>query len=125
MTGDDFAKALDRYLPDSASVADKTKTDDLPASPGCHISFDRLPIQASLDLHGQTLAQARQALDRFLKAAANQGLRKVLIIHGKGEGVLQVGVRQYLEGHPLAGKRTVARRHEGGSGALLVMVRQK
>ena len=120
---DDFARALERYLPDAAELEGK----DAPAAPRQADAPhpDRLPVQASIDLHGQTLEQARRSVGHFLKESANRGLRKILIIHGKGSGVLQAGIRSYLEGHPLAGRRSVARREDGGSGALVVIVRQK
>lgn len=120
---DDFARALEQYLPDAANLAgkDPSTTDRKSAEP----HPDRLPIQASIDLHGQTLEQARRSVDHFLKESVNRSLRKVLIIHGKGSGVLQAGIRAYLEGHPLAGRRTVAKREDGGSGALVVVIRHK
>jgi len=122
-SADEFARALERYLPDAANLEGKDAPSNQRQPDAPHP--DRLPIQASIDLHGQTLEQARRSVDKFLKESANRGLRKILIIHGKGSGILQTGIRDYLEGHPLAGRRTIARREEGGSGALVVIVRQK
>jgi DNA-nicking Smr family endonuclease len=44
------------------------------------------PIDARLDLHGRTLAQAHAALLRFLRGAQANGARLVLVITGKGAG---------------------------------------
>jgi DNA-nicking Smr family endonuclease len=41
-------------------------------------------IQASLDLHGATVDQARDSLARFLAQSRHAGLRRVRIVHGKG-----------------------------------------
>jgi DNA-nicking Smr family endonuclease len=45
-------------------------------------------IDAKLDLHGLTQAQAHAALLRFLRAASGRGARLVLVITGKGSGNL-------------------------------------
>jgi len=41
-------------------------------------------IEASLDLHGMIITEARNALSHFLMECHRQGVRHVLIIHGKG-----------------------------------------
>lgn len=41
-------------------------------------------VEAILDLHGKTVAEARVAVDKFLQQCLQQGLRVALIIHGKG-----------------------------------------
>ena len=120
---EDFAKALERYLPDTQSI--RGKEPEVQNGPIDTPGTERLPIQASVDLHGQTLEEACRSVDRFLKASAGQGLRKVLIIHGKGAGILRLGISRFLEGHPLAGKRQPAPRDAGGTGALIVLIRQK
>ena len=44
----------------------------------------RLEIEATLDLHRHTQAEARAALDGFVAGAQARGLRCVLVITGKG-----------------------------------------
>lgn len=91
----------------------------------------RMRPQAKLDLHGLTVAEALERADRFLEESAERGLRKVLIIHGKGnhseegEGVLREAVREHLRLHPLAGETGIPERALGGDGALWVAVRQR
>ena len=124
MTKPDFSEMIERYLPDHQEARRR----ELLAAQGRHptgSSLAGLPIQARCDLHGQTADQARRSVDRFLKDCANRGFRKVLIIHGKGEGVLKGAVISYLEGHPLAGQRVTAPQADGGKGALVVIVREK
>src|SRR5690349_24944858 len=41
-------------------------------------------VQAVIDLHGMTTAEAHDALSDFLLDARNRGLRCVRVIHGKG-----------------------------------------
>lgn len=88
----------------------------------------RLRPQAELDLHGLRAEEVEPALERFVSASRRQGLRKVLIIHGKGrhsqgEPVLHRLVRRYLERSPHAGAFGEADRTLGGSGAVWVVLR--
>jgi len=125
----DFASIIDEWLPGVADVTGKSGRVEPTHSNSQNIR--KLPVQDRLDLHGLTLEQARITVDRFLKQAASLGLRKVIIIHGKGlhssssEGILRIGIQKYLEGHPLAGRRENAGRQEGGSGATVVYLRQR
>ena len=88
----------------------------------------RLGVQAELDLHGLNGREAEQALERFVQDARRRGLRKILVIHGKGhhsqgEPVLQRVVRSFLEKCPYTGAFGPAGRKQGGRGATWVAVR--
>jgi len=86
--------------------------------------------EARLDLHGLHQDEAQQSLDRFITDCKARGLRKVLIIHGKGihtsgsDPVLGELVRRFIEhdkrcgasGHP----KTKA---EGSSGATWILLK--
>src|SRR3954469_12093813 len=89
-------------------------------------------IDARLDLHGLTQAQAHAALLRFLRDAGARGARLVLVITGKGSrdgerGVLKRQVPQWLalpEFRSLVvGYEDAGIRH-GGAGALYVRLRR-
>lgn len=41
-------------------------------------------VQAHLDLHGMLVDEAEEALDEFLTRSLAQGLRAVLVVHGRG-----------------------------------------
>ena len=93
--------------------------------------------EASLDLHGMTLAAAERAVSHFLAASSAQGRRVVLIVTGKGlrlEGGRVFGGRIRAE-FPgwldradnralVAGVRAAHLRH-GGSGAFYVLLRRR
>ena len=91
----------------------------------------RIPIEARLDLHGLTAAQAERRLARFVDQAARTGVRCVLVITGKGsegKGVLRRLVPLWLKTPPLSGQILAisqARQADGGGGALYVMLRRK
>ncbi len=92
----------------------------------------RLPLEASLDLHGLTQRQAFGLLHGFLVRARQKGLRHVLVITGKGassgsDGALRRAVPLWLRGPELAdiasGFKPAARGH-GGDGALYIRLRK-
>jgi DNA-nicking Smr family endonuclease len=90
-------------------------------------------VQAHLDLHGMTAAEARQAVERFILNSAYKGLRCVLIIHGRGLNsqdqipILKERMRSWLKRGRL--KHLVlafatAQPCDGGAGALYVLLRK-
>lgn len=88
----------------------------------------RQSSQKSLDLHGLTAAEARIEVEQFLRDSKRLGLKKILIIHGKGyhskgQPVLKQEVVRLLERSPIAGEYGTADRTEGGSGAVWVLLR--
>lgn len=90
--------------------------------------------QAHLDLHHQTVEEARVAVEAFLAAAHRKGQRCVLIIHGRGHNskdqipVLKERLKVWL-GHSALSRYvlafTTARPCDGGGGALYVLLRKK
>lgn len=94
------------------------------------VSYKRLPIQATLDLHGMTATEAETAMDVFIKNAKKRGLSKVLIIHGKGihtktgESVLRETVADFIYRCPFTGSHGQPSAADGGSGATWVIIKQ-
>ena len=87
-----------------------------------------LPIDRRLDLHGYTAARAEIKLQRFIEDASYAGCRCVLVITGKGAGVLKGYVPGWLKGSPLSGlvlALAEARPVDGGSGAFYVLLRRR
>jgi DNA-nicking Smr family endonuclease len=90
----------------------------------------RYPVEAGLDLHGMTQAEAHRALSGFLVDARDEGRRCVLVITGHGRisgGVLKTAVPRWLaepdfRAHVLA--IAPARPQHGGAGALYVLLRR-
>lgn len=87
-------------------------------------------IEARLDLHGMTQAEAHRALAAFIRASRADGKRCVLVITGRGSasgGVLKSAVPRWLDEpelrpHLLA--IATAQPRDGGRGALYVMLRR-
>jgi len=94
----------------------------------------RHPIEARLDLHGMTQAEAHRALAVFVRASRTEGKRCVLVITGRGigkelrgGGVLKSAVPRWLD-EPQFSEHVLAiapaQPRDGGSGALYVMLRR-
>ncbi len=89
---------------------------------------EKLKIDDTLDLHGYRLREALEVTGAFIEGSVDNGYRKVLVIHGKGEngeGVLRREIRTYLEHHPMTGTMGHGRGAEGGRGALWVVLRER
>jgi DNA-nicking Smr family endonuclease len=87
-----------------------------------------VPVDRRLDLHGLTAARAESRLAQFIDTAARDGCRCVLVITGKGAGILRGYVPDWLKRQPLSLyilALAEARPHDGGSGALYVLLRRK
>ena len=85
-------------------------------------------IDLRLDLHGMTAARAHNQLHQFIESAAQEGCRCVLVITGKGSGVLNGHVPNWLKQKPLSLHVLAlaeARPKDGGSGAFYVLLRRK
>lgn len=85
--------------------------------------------QATLDLHGSTVAQARSILSHFLSENIHQGHRCVLIIHGKGklehEPVLKNQINNWLQQYPDVLAFSSAVPKDGGVGAVYVLLKRR
>jgi DNA-nicking Smr family endonuclease len=84
--------------------------------------------EASIDLHGVTEEEIPSRLGAFLDSARRDGLRKVLVIHGKGnhsegEPVLLRAVARFLEKYPFSGRTGTSPRANGGAGATWVILK--
>jgi DNA-nicking Smr family endonuclease len=90
----------------------------------------RYPVEARLDLHGMTQAEAHRALSGFVARSRSLGRRCVLVITGHGRasgGVLKAAVPRWL-GEPDLRPDVLAiapgQPLDGGSGALYVLLRR-
>jgi DNA-nicking Smr family endonuclease len=104
---------------------------DLDKRTGERFKRGEMAIDAKIDLHGLTQAEAHDKLQSFLTKAADSGKRCVLIVTGKGAGgwgVLRDSVPRWLNEpamrrHLLAFAQAQAR--HGGAGALYALLKRK
>ena len=90
-------------------------------------------IEARLDLHGKTQAEAHHELAAFVCRSSEAGQRCVLVITGRGlgpngPGVLKSAVPRWLEDTALRRKILAiapAQPRDGGAGALYLLLRRR
>jgi DNA-nicking Smr family endonuclease len=131
-------------LPESGAAAAKDgapRRRGTPSTPDRFAGIDRgsaqrlkrglRPIEARLDLHGMTQAEAHRALAEFVRAASAAGRRSLLVITGRGTdrpGVLRSAVPRWLDEGELRQRIlavAAARPRHGGAGALYVLLRRR
>ncbi|HIP78018.1 MAG TPA: hypothetical protein EYH07_06110, partial [Kiloniellaceae bacterium] len=93
----------------------------------------KLPIEATLDLHGLRQAEAHRRLEHFLADSQAAGKRCVLVVTGKGAtraepGVLRSALPLWLNQSPNR-ERVLsfdyAQQKHGGTGAVYILLRRK
>ncbi|GHV94322.1 endonuclease MutS2 [Spirochaetia bacterium] len=76
-----------------------------------------------INLLGMRLEEALDALRRQIDAAVLSGLKEFSVVHGKGDGILQKGVHEYLKNDPAIGDYYFSRPELGGFGRTEVILR--
>lgn len=87
----------------------------------------RMEIEGQLDLHGLSRDAAHQATLGFVSAARLSGKRCILIVTGKGKGILQTELPRWLNQEPVRSQIlsfSHARPQDGGSGAVYVLLKR-
>ncbi len=86
-------------------------------------------IQAEIDLHGMTLAEARPRLEKFVQRCAGNNKLCIRVVHGKGLGsgergpVLKNGVNRWLRQWDTVLAFVSAHQIDGGTGAVYVLLK--
>lgn len=87
-------------------------------------------VQAEIDLHGMTLAEAKPRLADFIDYCVMQGKLCVRIVHGKGLGsgdrgpVLKNAVNRWLRSWDSVLAFVSTRQVDGGTGAIYVLLQK-
>lgn len=90
----------------------------------------RFSIQAEIDLHGMTVAEAKPRLADFIEDCARNGQLCVRVVHGKGLGsgkrgpVLRNSVSHWLRKWDSVLAFVSARQVDGGTGAVYVLLQR-
>jgi DNA-nicking Smr family endonuclease len=88
-------------------------------------------VQAEIDLHGMTVAEAKPRLCEFIESCARDGKLCVRVVHGKGLGsgvrgpVLKHKVDRWLRQWHAVLAFVSTRQIDGGTGAVYVLLRQR
>ena len=76
-----------------------------------------------LKLLGMRLDEATDTLRRQIEAASLSGLKNFSVVHGKGSGILQKGIHDYLKKDPAVADYYFSRPELGGFGRTEVVLR--
>lgn len=85
-------------------------------------------VQAEIDLHGMTLAEAKPRLRDFIQYSAQQNRLCVRVVHGKGLGsgdrgpVLKNAINHWLRKWDIVLAFVSTRQVDGGTGAVYVLL---
>ncbi|WP_018962932.1 endonuclease MutS2 [Coprothermobacter platensis] len=77
-------------------------------------------VPMKLEVHGLTVDEALERVDKYLDQAYAAGLPYVYIIHGRGTGTLQRAIHEYLREHPHVSRFRFAEPNEGGTSVTMV-----
>ncbi|GHV89065.1 hypothetical protein AGMMS50267_14250 [Spirochaetia bacterium] len=77
-----------------------------------------------ISLRGMRLEEALDTLQRQIDAAVLSGLGEFSVVHGKGEGILQHGVHEYLKHHAQVADYYFSRPEMGGFGRTEVILKR-
>lgn len=78
------------------------------------------PSSIEINVIGSTVEEASRRVDKFIDAAALEGLPHVRIVHGHGTGALRRGLAAFLTAHPLV-KSIHAEAEDRGGTAITVV----
>jgi len=81
-----------------------------------------LSVKPSIDLRGKRGEEAIKELTQYLDRAVARGLKRVEIVHGKGEGILLSLIHDYLEKRTEVAGFDIAPIEQGGSGCTIVQL---
>ncbi len=80
-------------------------------------------LTKELDIRGFASDEGLMEVDRFLDEAVLSGAENVIIIHGKGTGVLKKAVRSHLKNHPSVAAHRPGLFGEGEDGVTVVEIK--
>jgi DNA mismatch repair protein MutS2 len=81
-------------------------------------------VQAEISLRGMRLEEALETLRRQIDGAVLSGLWEFSVVHGKGDGILQKGVHEYLRQDPAVADYYFSRPELGGFGRTEVILKR-
>ena len=92
------------------------------------LAKSNIKLDSEIDLHGLDRLSAREKVDNFVKSSISRGYRYINVITGKGSGVIQRVVKEYLDEETtfqyVIGYSNAPRK-QGGDGAIILHLRKK
>lgn len=112
-------------FPENELVAESPPQNTVkPASASIDYRMFASPVAPELNVRGMRLADAIDALQRHIDSALVLGQREFSVIHGKGDGILQRGIHDYLKGQSVVADYHFSHPDFGGFGRTEVTLAQ-
>lgn len=116
------ANVKDLMLLDQGTSAPKKKSSG--TKYGSMYRAKTMNVGISINVQGKNLDDALMDVDKYLDDAFIAGLEKVTIIHGRGGGILQKGIRDMLKKHKHVDSFQKGAYDEGGEGVTVVKLKK-
>ena len=116
-----FLKALEEGVFETRIESSTQKQDSQPVK---HQAKKRDFVDGTIDLHGMYEENAIDALIKFISQHKRKGSRKLLVVHGKGSGILMRATKALIKNHPDVSNYQVAPAKLGGAGAVIVWLKR-
>ncbi|MBD2700645.1 endonuclease MutS2 [Spirosoma sp. BT702] len=97
--------------------------DDRPRSQGMDINEKMQNFSFNLDIRGKRGEEALGEVDRFVDDALVLGYPEVRIVHGKGDGILRMLIRNHLRGYKQVARMEDEHADRGGAGVTIVKMK--
>ena len=80
-------------------------------------------VKTEIDMRGETVDEAIGELGLFIDRCVLNNIEEIIIIHGKGTGVLRTAVGDYLKTHPNVAEYRLGRYGEGENGVTIAKLK--
>jgi len=84
------------------------------------VSLKKLQFRPEIDLRGQRVDEALRSVSEYIDEAVMVDARSVRILHGKGDGILRMAIREYLNTLDFVGSFKDEHVQLGGAGITVV-----
>lgn len=91
---------------------------------GVEVRFEEKDVPPEINVIGQTVEQALEAVDKYLDDAVLMQLPEVRIIHGHGMGKLKRAIAEMLSKHPHVRAQRQEPQQRGGAGVTVAELRK-
>jgi len=115
---------LSELVFDDFSINEKQETQKRGFSTAAR-SGKSMNIKSELDIRGQTVEEGVGNADKYIDDAFLAGLSQVMIIHGKGTGVLRAAIQQFLSQNSHVKSYRYGKYGEGETGVTVVELKSK
>jgi DNA mismatch repair protein MutS2 len=85
--------------------------------------LSNIQVPMKLDLHGFSVEEAIEKIDKYLDSAYLVGLPFVYIVHGRGTGTLRESIIEHLRRRPHVAHFYTGTPEEGGTGVTIVYLK--